>query len=278
MLTLLAPAKINWFLAVRGRRPDGFHEIESLIQRVSLYDALVFEESDRLEVVTQSDIPPLENLVYRAALLLMGRAGGAKAPGVRISLDKKIPIAAGLAGGSSDAAFTLKGLRELWGLGLSDGEMEGLASTLGSDVPFFLNGPAALVSGRGEKVSPVETGNPTALLLIKPPFGVSAGWAYASLGRAGAGEPGPEGFVKALREGDLGALRGLMRNDLEGPVIRKHPEVGELKKRLYAAGALAASMSGSGPTVFGVFETRERAVKAAESFRGLWRAVVETET
>jgi 4-diphosphocytidyl-2-C-methyl-D-erythritol kinase len=277
MLTLEAPAKINWFLLVKGKRPDGYHEIESLLQRLSLHDTLAFEESDSIEVLTEADIPGEENLVHRAAVLLRQKAAAGK--GARVVLEKRIPISAGLAGGSSDAAAALMGLNELWGLGLSRGELSGFAASLGSDVPFFLNGPAALVQGRGERVRPMALKRSFAVLLAKPSAGVSAAWAYARADAPGRAGFHPERFVKALQSGDMGALAPMARNDLEGPVLREHPEVGRLKAEMARAGALYTLMSGSGPCVFGVFDAREAAEGAKEAMgEDCWSAVTETVT
>lgn len=277
MLTLEAPAKINWFLLVKGKRPDGYHEIESLLQRLSLHDTLAFEEADSIDILTGADIPLEENLVHKAAVLLKDKTAVEK--GARIVLEKRIPISAGLAGGSSDAASALVGLNELWGLGLSRGELLVLAASLGSDVPFFLNGAAALVEGRGEKVRPVALGKSFALLLAKPPAGVSAGWAYSKAGAHGRRGFYPERFIEALRSGDMGALASMARNDLEGPVLREHSEVGRLKEEMARAGALYTLMSGSGPCVFGVFDGRQAAEKAAERMgEDCWSAVTETVT
>jgi 4-diphosphocytidyl-2-C-methyl-D-erythritol kinase len=274
--TLKAPAKINWFLHVKGRREDGYHEIQSLMQRVSLYDSMTFEQWDAIEVLTDTDIPPLENLVYKAAVMLNEATGAQN--GARITLRKTIPLAAGLAGGSTDAAFTLKGLDMLWGLGLPMAELQAMAAALGSDVPFFLGGPAALVEGRGERVIPVRLTRPFTLLLAKPALRVSTRWAYSEVRELTKKRNNIKLFLRALEEADIRSLTPLVRNDLEGPVSRRHPMVGELKNRMLEEGALLSSMSGSGPTVFGVFENSEQAARAAGAISADWSAVVETLT
>ncbi len=275
MLTVKAPAKINWFLRVKGTRPDGYHEILSLIQCVSLFDTLTFEESKGISVITEAPVPGDENLVTKAALMLREKTGIKR--GARISLVKKIPIAAGLGGGSSDAASTLKGLTTLWGLNLPHHELQDMASGLGSDVPFFLGGPASLVSGRGEDLSPVNITQPLTLLLLNPSVTVSAGWAYSAY--AGFSEENPEyadEFMKALEAGDLAKIGEIAVNDLEGPVLKKHPIINEFKENLRKAGALFSAMSGSGPTVFGIFTNRGQAVRAEAAIQAPWSAVVET--
>ncbi len=275
MLTLQAPAKINWFLRVKGTRPDGYHDILSLIQCVSHFDTLTFEESKGISVITEAPVPGDENLVTKAALMLREKAGIKR--GARISLVKNIPIAAGLGGGSSDAASTLKGLNTLWGLDLPPGELHEIAIGLGSDVPFFLGGPASLVSGRGENLSPVNITRPLTLLLLNPSVTVSAGWAYSEL--SGFSDESPEypgEFITALEAEDLATLREIAVNDLERPVLKKHPVVADLKESLHKAGALFSAMSGSGPTVFGIFTNRDHAVRAQNKIQAPWSAVVET--
>lgn len=274
MLTLHAPAKINWFLLVLGKRNDGYHDIQSLIQCVSLHDILTFEEAGSVEVITDAPIAEKENLVYRAAVLLKNAAGIKK--GARITLRKEIPLAAGLGGGSSDAACALRGLCRLWDISMPEERLFEIAASLGSDVPFFMGGAPAIVGGRGENVAPVELKRKWSLLLVKPPVGVSAGWAYS-----GTGEPAKTAldaglFTRALDSGDLASLRAMMQNDLEHPVFKRYPEVEEIKKTLIENGALASLMSGSGPTVFGVFENREKAERASRLFASHWWALVET--
>jgi 4-diphosphocytidyl-2-C-methyl-D-erythritol kinase len=279
MLRLHAPAKINWFLLVLGRRDDGYHDIQSLMQRVSLSDSLEFEEPEDtapgdVRVITDAPLPEEENLVHRAALALRERAGTGR--GARITLRKKIPLAAGLGGGSSDAACTLRGLGSLWGLGIPEDDLLEMAAELGSDVPFFLGGPAAVVEGRGERTTPVEIGGPVTLLLLKPPVGVSARWAYSGVREFSNGRCDVEAFLGALRKGDFGSLREVAGNDLEPPVLDGYPGVGDLKRELLQHGALFSAVSGSGTTVFGVFEDRERAGLAADSIGADFSAVVET--
>jgi 4-diphosphocytidyl-2-C-methyl-D-erythritol kinase len=275
MFALGAPAKINWFLHVLGKGEDGYHDIRSFMERITLSDTLSFEESASLEVVTEAPIPPGENLVLKAARLLKERAETPR--GARITLTKRIPLAAGLGGGSSDAAATLAGLSRLWDVSLSRDTLHELAASLGSDVPVFLEGPAAVVEGRGEKVSPVALTRSWPLLLVKPPLEVSAGWAYGNLRTHSQDVADAGDFIEALEAGDAKRLKTLMTNALEEPVVRQHPVVGDIRGRLLENGALAALMSGSGPTVFGVFRDRKEAEHASLSFSGYWTAVAETE-
>lgn len=275
MLTLRAPAKINWFLRVRGKRPDGYHEISSLFQRISLYDDLTIDEAPNISVITEAPIAGDENLVTRAAVSI--REASRTPKGARISLKKNIPIAAGMGGGSSDAASALKGLYSLWGLDLPDDRLHDLALGLGSDVPFFLGGPSALVGGRGEHVTPVDIEKSYTLLLLKPGVRIPAGWAYSGTTEFSGEDPDyADNFLKALNGGDFDTLKRVAINDLEGPVTRKYPEVAELKKGLYENGALFSAMSGSGPTVFGVFKDRGGAEEARSFIGAQWSAVVQT--
>lgn len=275
MLSFCAPAKINWLLSVLGKRDDGYHEILSLAQCVELCDELSFEPFDALVLESDCPIPVPENLIWKAALVLKDFSGTEK--GARITLTKNIPIEAGLGGGSSDAAYTLLGLNELWGLGLDKKRLSALGAKVGSDVPFFLSGPAALVSGRGETAKPVDLGKPVWLVLVKPDFGVSTAWAYRTLRRYSGLTKARDNirlFIRALRGGQisgLGALPG--GNDLEPGVVAAFPEIGRIKAELKNRGALYVSMSGSGSAVLGLFADKRAAERAAERMPWWCRAV-----
>lgn len=269
---LKAPAKINWFLIVNGLRGDGYHEIISLMQMVSLYDEIRFEESEDIEIITDTDIPLKDNLIYKTVDLLKRSFGHIKSQGVRITLKKDIPIAAGLGGGSSDAATTIMGLNRLWGLNLSPEDMMNTGASIGSDVPFFLGSPAAIVKGRGEDVHPVKLRHSYPLLLVKPPIRVETAWAYSefdkiSRGREEGYDPDyPSLFVKLLNDRAGSDLHDNARNDLEGIVIKRFPEIGEIKEMLKKLGAFFTIMSGSGPTVIGIFDSIEKTSQAMKAF------------
>ena len=264
-----------------GKRDDGYHNIVSLMQRVTLSDSLVMQNSPAVEVVTGADIPRAENLVYKAVKLMKERAG--IVAGVKITLHKEIPLAAGLGGGSSDAAATLTGLKSLWDLDFTPSDLAGLGEVLGSDVPFFFHGPVSVVEGRGEIVSPVELGKSYPLLLVKPVISISAAWAYAEYDKAS-----PSGevltkkhnniklFCQALERGDFGFLSSLQGNDLEPLVVRRYPVIGEIKHTLMLRGARFSSMSGSGSSVFGVFDSELDAENAREYMSPHWCRVVRT--
>jgi len=263
---LQAPAKINWFLKVGRKRPDGYHEILSLMQFITLYDELSFTLSEDITVSIENpemlNIPMEDNLVFKTALKLQEITGTTK--GASIKMKKEIPSGAGLGGGSSDAAVTLKGLNDLWSLGLKKKELMDIASKIGSDVPFFLNGPAALVKGKGEIVEKVDVKESRILLLVKPPISISSKWAYSE-------------FDRLKTEGKSNTLwHDNAINDLEEPVFTRYPELKEIKEKLLKSGALYAAMTGSGSTLFGVFNTEEEAHKALLNFENLWTKVVRT--
>ena len=274
-LSLSAPAKINWFLSVAGRRDDGYHDIVSPMQCVTLFDNLTFEDAGRLELVSDLDVPVSENLVYRAAALLKKHTS--YAGGARICLRKDIPLAAGLGGGSSDAACTLMGLNRLWRLRLGREDLMELGARIGSDVPFFIDGPFALIEGRGERVTHLRTEGSVAILLVKPDIPVSAAWAYHSYKTELTKKlVDIKLFCQALAGKDFASLGDMVFNDLEHTVIGTYPVVAEIKKKLKENGACVASMSGSGPTVFGVFNTADEAYRASAAMGKNWCRVVET--
>lgn len=286
MLTLKAPAKINWSLSVLERRDDGYHNILSLMQCVGLYDTLELEPSGEISVEASVDIPMEDNLVYRAAVMFRERLAVKR--GARIRLSKEIPMGAGLGGGSSDAASTLQGLNVLWGAHLDIDVLRDLGSLLGSDVPFFFSCPMALAGGRGEMITPLGRGIRCCLLLVKPEFPVSTAWAYGQLSErrrtAGAGELTKGGIKnntiafaqEAIAAGTAEAVRPIIHNDLESVVTERFPLVAALKAQLLDAGADLALMSGSGPTLVGVFGERETALRAMTRFSPHWVRVVET--
>ncbi|MDP1758647.1 MAG: 4-(cytidine 5'-diphospho)-2-C-methyl-D-erythritol kinase, partial [Thermodesulfovibrionales bacterium] len=233
-----------------------------------------------IKVITDADIPPEENLVYRAAVLLKEKLSVNK--GAVITLRKEIPVSAGLGGGSSDAACALSGLNRLWELGLKDEELVKFGGMLGSDVPFFFKGPIAVVRGRGEIVAGLKAVSKHIIVIVKPALGISTKWAYSEMSKLllelTKRDNNIKLFCHALERQDFKSIALMMKNDLELPVIREFQVIGEIKDRLLAMGAEASLMSGSGPTVFGVFNSREKAEDAAEAMRPFWSRVVETIT
>ncbi len=255
-LVLRPSAKINLTLNVGPTRTDGFHEVRTVLQSISLHDRLAITVRRGPFALTSSspDVPVDQtNLVWKAADLLwqtLGRRGELR--GVQIALDKKIPIAAGLGGGSADAAATLAGLHEVWQGRLARAELVTLAGCLGSDVPFFLQGGTSIGVGRGEELYPLEDVRRLSLIVIKPEFGVSAGQAYRWLDEDASGWSGGPGRRQSLDVGwSTGSL--VLSNDLESPVGRRHPEIPEIIEACLEEGATVAAMTGSGSAVFGVF-------------------------
>jgi len=263
-----APAKVNLFLEILGKRPDGYHEIATLMVAVSLYDSLelVEEPGGRLEL--SCDEPSLstgpDNLVWRAAELLRQRYGISR--GARIHLAKRIPLAAGLAGGSSDAAAALIGLNDLWQLGLSRGELAARAADLGSDVAFFFATPAAWCTGRGEIVAATPLGRPVHLLLACPDAGLSTADVYR--GVTVPGQP-LDGLAirQALAAGNLEELGRRLLNRLQPVAEKLCPDVAALYARLGEAAPLGRLMSGSGTSLFALCRNRSEAVVVARRLR-----------
>ncbi len=261
MLKALAPAKVNLFLRVLRRRSDGYHDIFSLMQQISLYDELIFVQRPRGIVLTcpGSNLPVnQDNLIIRAARSLFSYAGYTK--GVSITLFKKIPLAAGLGGGSSDAATTLLTLNELCLLGLKKSELMKLGAKLGADVPFFIFGNTALASGIGDKLKAVKNLPLINMVLIKPSFSLSTKMVYEKLNLRLTKKAINYSIPRFFEIGDI--IRE-MQNDLEAVSLQLHPELADIKEMLMQQGALGAMMSGSGPTIFGIFTDEISAKKAA---------------
>lgn len=255
MLRLRAPAKLNLYLRVLGKRPDGYHEIETLFERIDLADTLTFEAQPRALELSCSD-PTLscgdDNLIMQAAHRLQVATGARQ--GARMHLAKRIPIAAGLGGGSSDAATTLLGLNELWGLRRSPTDFVELAAQVGSDVPFFLaEAPFAIGRGRGERVEPLACGTILTHVLVVPNVRLSSRDVYEAGGfDLTAPTPSSTMAAHALTNGSLGELAEGLWNDLEPEAIRRCPVIARIQSHLQASGCVGTRMSGSGPSVFGL--------------------------
>ncbi|RLB61405.1 MAG: 4-(cytidine 5'-diphospho)-2-C-methyl-D-erythritol kinase [Deltaproteobacteria bacterium] len=263
MKTVFAPAKVNLCLHVLGKRADGYHELAMLMQRIALFDRL------DIELVAGSDIrvscPGLElvggeqNIVEKAARLFLAHVGMSQ--GVSISMKKNIPTAAGLGGGSSDAAAVLEALDELLGTGLSRAELIELGGRLGADVPFFLYKQTAWATGTGGQFEAWPGLPPIWLVLVNPGIAVSTTWVFRNLGLT---HPWSIAKIPRFPDGTSGLVR-LLHNDLEVVTCQRHPVITAIKERLVASGAIGALMSGSGPTVFGLFDEHSLAVQVAQS-------------
>ncbi len=255
-VSLLAYAKINLTLDVLKRRSDGYHEIESVMLPISLADYVILETAAGMSLETSGPyakgLPdPGEDLAMRAAWLLKNRIG--YQGGCAIRLQKNIPLAAGMGGGSSDAAAVLFGLNWLWGAGLSQDELLGLSGELGSDVPFCLLSVPAVARGRGEILEALNSTQQLNLVLVKPPVPKSTGAVYQRLDLERlAGRPDTAGAVRNLMTGDLPALTGSLGNVLEPVLSDDYPKIGEVIRWLENCGATGVRMTGAGPTVFGL--------------------------
>jgi 4-diphosphocytidyl-2-C-methyl-D-erythritol kinase len=270
VLATRSPAKINWTLRVLARRPDGFHEIESLVSAVTLHDELTFEcrSGSAIEIrCDQTQIPTDErNLIARAALRLGECAG--RSPGITCRLTKQIPVGGGLGGGSSNAAATFLALNRLWDLNWPVDRLEPLAAELGSDVPFFLAGGSAVMSGRGERIRPVRLGWHGWVVLLIPGFGISTADVY----RAWRPDDTPVSDSECLAHGTLeqeetpDAVAWMQRtgNMLETPAMRVCPALGGVLEGAARLADRPVRMSGSGSTLFTAFDTREEADRFAE--------------
>ena len=270
-----SPCKVNLILNILGQRADGFHELETVMQPVKLFDEISLERGETGIQLT-CNIPELpvdsKNLVYRAAdefLKLHNLQAG-----VRIHLQKNLPLAAGLGGGSGNAATTLLGMNELFGSPLPLKALDSIAATLGSDIPFFLYDQPALATGRGEKVRTLENFpalNGKAFFLVHPGFGISTPWSYQNLARFPKDQNGTPGraekLVAALQTNDWNAIRTNVYNSLEAPAFDKFPVLQLYKEFLRENGALVALMSGSGSTTFAIAENLAAADSLAEKFK-----------
>ena len=265
VVELASKAKINLTLAVTGRAANGYHLLDMLMQNVELSDTVRIEKADGIRMETNLYYLPCDrrNIAYKMAERFFRETG--TAGGALIRITKRIPVAAGLAGGSGNGAAVLKGLDRLYGTGLTLEEMQEIAFPVGSDIPFCLAGGAARVRGMGERVEPVRGLPPCTVVLVKPAFGISTEEAYKAFDRIRpARSPDTEAMLEALERADLDTVGNLLCNHLEETARLEHPEIGEIERILCSSGALGASMSGSGPTVFGLFRDRETAEGAAE--------------
>jgi len=266
-LYLESPAKVNLRLEVLKKRKDGYHELKTILQKISLYDKLRFSLKKEKGIFINSTNPGLPigkgNLIYQAVQSILKKTDYRR--GVDIEIKKKIPLGAGLGGGSSNAAATLMALNQLLRLGLSRKELKGMGLGIGADVPFFLFNGAAIGSGIGERLKKVELPN-LWYILIYPNFEVSTKWAY-------------QNYILTKRRFHINlnkllknpeGISRILRNDLEGVVSKRYPEIGIMKDMLYSVGALGALMTGSGPTVFGIF-SEER--DASEAYKRVKRMV-----
>jgi 4-diphosphocytidyl-2-C-methyl-D-erythritol kinase len=280
--------KVNLLLNILGKRPDGFHELETVMHPVALHDDLSFERGGTNIQLSCND-PSLptnsRNLVYAAAEKFLTAAGIKE--GLRIHLEKRIPVSAGLGGGSGNAATALLALNELFGHPLKHEELVKLAAALGSDIPFFLQNRPALATGRGEIIAPLDFFPALAgcwLVLIHPGFGVSTAWAYAELGQHPEWLHGKtwraQRLIELLQTADLAAAEKEFFNSLEAPVLKKYPLLALFQEFFRENGVSGTLMSGSGSSTFAIANSREKAADLLDKFKAkfgtqCWTAVVK---
>jgi len=268
-------AKINWTLRILGKRDDGFHELFTVFQTVSLHDSVHFSESDYLTLTCDDPNVPIDdrNLIIRSAQALQKTAG--KDIGARIHLEKRIPSPGGLGGGSSNAAVALIGLSRLWAIQQTDAELQGIATELGSDVPFFLHGGTAVGTGRGEIIASIDDKDEALMLIVTPGFAVSTNEAFARLNSPTLTGQTLDRILRDCRfdAESLDLHRSELINDFEESVFDAYPEIRRVKETLLELGAVNAAMSGSGASVFAIFdktETRQAALQALDH-ESTWR-------
>lgn len=278
-VSVRAHAKINLDLRVLGTRPDGFHELRTVFQAVSLHDTITcLPREGPFAIECSAAGVPLDasNLIWRAAAALwraLRRSGPVR--DVVIRLEKRIPLQAGLGGGSADAAATLVGLAAAWRVPIRPAQMIDVAASLGADVPFFLAGGTALGLGRGDEVYPLADLPRHWIVLVVPGFGVSTGEAYGWYDAERELARGPAVREPQYVPGPWPSRAAQMINDLEAPIARHHPEIDQMKAALRRAGAVAAAMSGSGSAVFGLFQKRRDALAAVDRLSGSgWRVLL----
>lgn len=265
-IELNARAKINLSLDVVGKRPDGYHDIRMIMQTVSLRDRVYLEiipkgieiGSDCRWIPSNSD-----NIAYKAADLLIKEYNISS--GVRIRIKKEIPVAAGLAGGSSDAAAVLKGMNILFKLGISEPDILSLGKRIGADVPFCIKGGTMLAEGIGEVLTDLGSLPGLDIVLVKPKISVSTAWVYKNLDLGNVtNRPDTSLLLAAIKENKIDVIAQNMKNVLESVTVKKYAVIEEIKNRLVRCGAAGSMMSGSGPTVFGIFRDKNSALKAVE--------------
>ncbi|MBI3822235.1 MAG: 4-(cytidine 5'-diphospho)-2-C-methyl-D-erythritol kinase [Planctomycetes bacterium] len=261
-----APAKVNLFLEALAKRPDGYHEIATLMVAIRLYDTLVLRAADELTLTCSDAQLPVgpENLVLKAAKLLQDRTGCKR--GAYIRLIKRIPMAAGLAGGSTDAAATLLGLNQLWQLGLTNDDLAKLSGAIGSDIPFFFHAPAAWCTGRGEIVTPVSLPARLDVVLLCPSFGLATAAVYKKV----AVPPTPvtgDAIKLALSKADVDSIGGLLHNRLQTAAAAVDPRIDEYAAMLADTKPAGCLLSGSGSTLFALCRSADEAQRIAAELR-----------
>ena len=281
-IKLRAMAKINLGLDVVKRREDGYHEVRMIMQTIKMYDKITIRKRDDNEIKVKTNLYYLptdeNNLVYKAAKLILEKYEVGQ--GVEITLEKFIPVAAGMAGGSSDAAAVLYGINKIFKLRATKNELMELGVKIGADVPYCIMRGTALAEGIGEKLTPLKAVPKTTILIAKPSFGVSTKFVYENLVLdENTSHPDIDGIIDSINEGDIYSLSDRIGNVLETVTAKEYPQIEEIKNIMKQNGALNALMSGSGPTVFGIFDNKEDANRCKQLLKGkLVKQVFVTET
>lgn len=279
-MLLKAHAKINLSLDITGKREDGYHLLEMVMQTLDLHDEIEISEiQEGIQVTCDKDYVPVDerNIAYKAAKLLMELKKIEK--GVRIDITKKIPVAAGLAGGSTDAAAVLKGMNELFNLGMSVEELMEAGLKLGADVPFCIEGGTCLCEGIGEIITPLKPFEGHIVLLVKPSFGVSTRDAYGAFELDKINRHvDTDKLIRAMNEDDLKGMSYFSRNLLENVVLRRYPILKNIKQSMSKSGAVITLMSGSGPTIYGIFTDAQKAESAAKALHKNGNEIILTRT
>lgn len=275
-ISVKAPAKINLTLDVLAKRPDGYHEVEMVMTTVDLADRvdLTLREDGGISLDCSASFVPddIRNHAYKAAVLMKDRYQVRQ--GVHLYIDKQIPVAAGLAGGSSDAAAALRGLNQLWGLQLTQDELADLGAEIGSDVPFCVYGGTALATGRGERITHLGPPAPCWVILAKPPIGVSTPDVYGNLRvQEIANHPNTKHMLQAIEAQDFTRMCQSLGNVLENVTLSMHPQVRQIKELMVASGADGVLMSGSGPTVFALVQKEAKVHRIYNALRGFVKDV-----
>lgn len=257
-LILNSHGKVNLSLDILYKRDDGYHEIESIMQEISLKDKLTFRSQEK-DMIIETDNPqvPIDfnNLSYKAWEKMKLYTGLEK--GLYVKIEKTIPVSAGLAGGSSNAASTIKAINLLWGLRLSTKELMDIGKSVGADVPFCIMGGTALAKGIGEKLQPLKPFKDINILICNPGIEISTAYAYSRL-NLNSERLDTNGLIEAIKRGDIKGVSKGLGNKMEEAIIEEHPVIETIKRAMIDNGALASLMSGSGPTVFGIFEDLEK--------------------
>lgn len=272
-------AKINLSLDVINKRDDGYHNLKMIMQTVSLYDTITVEKSDDISIsCTNPNVPCDEtNIVYKCAKKLLDIKG--KSYGFKIHIEKNIPMAAGLAGGSSDGAQVLKEINRIYELGFSMDELKRIGATIGADIPYCLEGGTYLCEGIGDMLTKTDDFEYDHILLVKPPIDVSTPWVYKNLKLDEIlSHPNTEKVIKCLKECDVSGLKDCSGNLLESVTEKEYPQIAHIKEKMYSFGASFSMMSGSGPTVFGIFENETDINCACDYFRAIYPDTFKVKT